>query len=95
MKFEYKKETNLEIGQELYGIIADGRYTYGGVYPITVCDIDYGEDRVIFEVDQPCQYVACDFCEMEDLVFESKEEAEEAESKSEICYGEGLYSTDW
>jgi hypothetical protein len=93
MKFEYKKETNLKIGQKMYGIIDVSIYTYDGVHPITVYEIDYNNDEVIFEVDQPCRYVACRFCEMEDFVFESKEEAENAESK--LDFGVGLYAYSW
>ena len=93
MKFEYKKETNLKIGQKLYGIIECSIYTYDGVYPITVYEIDYNNEEIIFEVEQPCKYVACRFYEMEKLVFESEEEAKKAES--ELDFGEGLYSYDW
>lgn len=93
MKFEYKKETNLEIGQKLYGIVSYTRYTYGGVYPITVCDIDFKNDEVIFEIDQPCRVVACGFYDMEDLVFETKEEAEHNEELMHV--GRGLYACDW
>ena len=93
MKFEYKKETNLSIGQKLYGIVSYSRYTYGGVYPITVCDIDFGSDEVIFEIDQPCKYVACSFNEMEDLVFETEEEAKYNEEFKSL--GMGLYACDW
>lgn len=93
MKFKYKKETNLEIGQELYGIIEVSIYTYDGVHPITVYEVDYNNDEVIFKVDQPCEYVACSFRNMENLVFESKEEAEEVKSK--LDFGKGLYAYDW
>lgn len=88
MKFNYKKEVNVEIGQMLYGIIAVSTYTYNGVYPVIVDDIDYNNEEVIFKVDQPCKYVSCSFYEMEDFVFESEEEAE---NKIDILeFGVGL-----
>ena len=93
MKFTYKKETNLEIGQKLYGIIAVSIYTYDGVHPVTVYEIDYNNEEVIFEVEQPCRYVSCTFREMEDYVFESKEEAENAESNTE--FGMGPWAYEW
>ena len=93
MKLTYNKETNLEIEQKLYGIIAVSIYTYDGVHPVTVYEIDYNNEEVIFEVEQPCRYVSCTFREMEDYVFESKEEAEDAESK--LDFGEGMYAYSW
>lgn len=48
MKFEYKKECSLQVGQELYGIIGVSLYTQEGVFPVTVGSIDYNEEEVIF-----------------------------------------------
>ena len=92
MKFEYKKETNIKEGQKLFGIVAVSIYTYDGVYPVTVYDIDYNEENVIFKVDQPCGYVSCSFRDMEYYVFESEEEAENMQSGLE--FGDGLYACD-
>lgn len=89
MKFEYTKETSLEEGQELYGIIAVSSYTYDGVYPITVSHIDYNNEKIIFEVDQPCVYVCCYFHEIEDYVFETETEAKKAAET--LDFGLGLY----
>lgn len=75
MKFSYKKECSLKVGQELYGIIAMSIYTYEGVFPVVVDEIDYNREEIIFEVKQPCRYVSCSFYEIERFVFESEEEA--------------------
>lgn len=88
MKFEFEKKTNIRIGQTLYGIVEVSIYTYDGVYPIMVRDIDYNNEKVIFSIDQPCQYVSCSFKEMTDFVFETKEEAEHKMRSLE--FGEGL-----
>ena len=88
MNFTYKKETNLTIGQKLYGIIAVSRYTYNGVYPITVNEILYDNEHVQFIVNQPCRYVYCSFNDMNRFVFETEEEAKNAIDKLE--FGEGL-----
>lgn len=90
MRFEYKKEANIKGGQKLFGIIAVSCCTYDGIYPITVYDIDYNNEEVIFEVDQPCEYVSCSFSEMEYLVFESEEEAKTMKSK--LKFEDGLYA---
>ena len=90
MKFEYKKETNIKEGQKLFGIIAVSSCAYDGVHPITVYDIDYNNEEVIFEVDQPCRYVSASFRDMEYLVFESEEEARSMESTIE--FGDGLFA---
>lgn len=76
MKITYKKEVSLSIGQELYGIIAWSGETYQGVHPITVCEIDWNSDWIIFSVDQPCGYVFCKVMNMEKYVFETEEEAQ-------------------
>jgi len=88
MNFTYKKETNLTIGQKLYGIIAVSRYTYDGIHTVTVHDIDYNNECVIFKVDQPCGYVFCSFDEMKYYVFETEEEAKTRTHSLE--FGEGL-----
>lgn len=89
MKFEYKKEANIEVGQRLYGIIAVTTYTYDGVYPMTVEEILWDEEEVIFKVDQPCQYVSCSFYEMEDYVFKTEEEA--IEKQKTLDFGVGMF----
>ena len=89
MEFKYKKETNLKRGQKLYGIIAVSTRTYDGVYPIIVDRIDYNNEEVIFEIDQPCGYVSCSFSEMNDYVFES--EAEAQAKMDNLEFGAGLY----
>ena len=76
MEFKYKKEANIKVGQRLYGIIAVSTRTYDGVYPVTVDEIDWNEEQIIFEVNQPCQYVSCSFNDINSFVFESEEEAE-------------------
>lgn len=91
MKFEYKKETNVREGQKLFGIVAVSIYTYDGVYPITVNDIDYNREEVIFKIDQPCGYVSCNFRDMEYCVFESQEEAENKMSSLEFGFGLQAY----
>lgn len=91
MKFEYEKKANINVGQKLYGIVEVSIYTYDGVQPIIVDRINYNEDEVIFKVDQPCRYVSCYFSEMEDFVFESKEEAENKMSSLEFGVGLRMY----
>lgn len=75
MNFVCDIKTNIEVGQKLYGIIEGSIYTWDGVYEITVSEIDYNRKVVVFDIDQPCGKVACDFDEMEAYVFESEEEA--------------------
>lgn len=91
MKFEYEKKANINVGQKLYGIVEVSIYTYDGVQPIIVEEIDYTKDEVIFKVDQPCRYVSCYFSEMEDFVFESKEEAENKMNSLEFGVGLRMY----
>lgn len=88
MKFEYEKKSNIKVGQKLYGIVGVSLYTHDGVYPITVYDIDYNEEEVIFLVDQPCRYVSCHFSEVECFVFESEEEAKN--KMNSMRFGIGL-----
>lgn len=90
MEFTYKKETNLKIGQRLYGIIGCSIYTQDGIHPIVVDYIDFNHEEVIFESEQPCRYMSCEFCDMKKFVFESREEAESAKSKME--FGLGLHA---
>ena len=75
MNFVCDIKTNIEVGQKLYGIVEGSIYTWEGVYEITVSEIDYNRKVVVFDIDQPCGRVACDFDEMETYVFESEEEA--------------------
>ena len=89
MNFTYTKNCNIKEGDKLFGIIAVSIYTYDGIHPVTVHDIDYNEEEVIFEVDQPCRLVACTFEEMSELVWKTKEEAEKAKKLME--FGIGLY----
>ena len=90
MNAYFKKETNIEVGQKLFGIIASSIYTYDGVYPIVVSDIDWDDDEVVFDIDQPCGQVFCTFEEMSKYVFETEEEANAA--KTNLCLDEGLYN---
>ena len=95
MKFEYEKKTNVKIGQKLYGIVAVSIYTYDGVYPITVDTIDYNYEEVIFKIDQPCKLVSCGFNEMEEFVFESREEADNKIGSLEFGVGLEVYNRFW
>ena len=90
VKFEYRKEANIEVGQTLYGIIATSIYTYDGVYPITVEEILWDREEVVFEVEQPCQHVSCSFYEMETYVFETEEDA--IEKHKTLDFGEGMFA---
>ena len=85
----YNKEINIEIGQELYGIIAASSRTYDGIYPIKVYDIDWNTEEIIFKIDQPCKYVSCDFEEFDRYVFVSEKEAQKV--KRHLDYDEGMY----
>lgn len=78
MNFVCEIKTNIEVGQKLYGIVEGSIYTWEGVYEITVSEIDYNRKVVIFDIDQPCGRVACDFDKMEEYVFETEKEANEA-----------------
>lgn len=93
MKFNYTMETNLKIGQALFGIIAVSTRTYDGVHPIIVHEIDFNNEEIIFEVDQPCRYVVCDFYDVDRYVFETEEEASEA--KYDLRFGDGLVFYDY
>lgn len=89
MNFVYSKTTNIEVGQTLYGIIACTSSTYHGVYPIVVNEIDYTNEEVIFEINQPCRLVSASFCDMLRYVFESEDEANQAYSTMD--FGDGLF----
>ena len=89
MDFIYKKETNVKIGQKLYGIIAMSLHTCNDVYPITIDYIDYNEDLIIFTIDQPCKFVCCNVEDMKQYVFESEEEAKNAIDN--LDSDEGIY----
>lgn len=65
-------------------------YTYNGVFPIIVDDIDYNLEEIIFKIDQPCGYVYCTFSEMEKFVFETEEEAKAKLTNTKFKYGEGV-----
>lgn len=90
MKFTYKKESNIKIGQVLYGIVEVSTRTYDGVYEVTVYGIDWNNEIVIFTIDQPCGYVECSFYDMNTCVFETREEAIEAEKNIDYFGGSGL-----
>ena len=92
MEFKYKVESNIEIGQTLYGIIATTMCTYGGVFPIVVDEIDYNEQEIIFKIDQPCKFVYCTFSQMNDLVFETENEANTKFTNTKFGYGEGMWA---
>lgn len=76
MNFVCEIKTNIEVGQKLYGIVCGSIYTWEGVYELTVYEIDYNREVVIFDIDQPCGQVACDFYEMKEYVFETEEDAQ-------------------
>lgn len=78
MNFVCEKKTNIEVGQKLYGIVEGSIYTKEGVYELTVEEIDYNREIVVFNIEQPCEQVACEFYEMKNYVFETEEEAQNA-----------------
>lgn len=88
MNFKCEIKSNIEIGQKLYGIVEGSIYTYDGVYEITVNKIDYNRKVVVFDIDQPCGQVVCDFYEIEYYVFETEDEANTACENVE--WGNGL-----
>lgn len=90
MDFKYKKETNIKVGQELYGIIAVSTTTNDGVYSVVVDEIDWNKELVIFRVNQSCDLVACEFDDMECFVFDTKKEAEIRHQS--LRFGEGMQS---
>lgn len=92
MNFVCEIKSNIEVGQKLYGVVEGSIYTYDGVYEIIVNEIDYNRKIVVFDIDQPCKQVACDFDEMEDYVFESKDEANTAFENMEWTNGLRDYS---
>lgn len=93
MKFEYKAETNVEISQNLYGIIACSSSTHEGVYEIVVAAIYFDDGgEIVFDIDQPCGQVSADFDDMNKYVFETKEEAENQLENVNVFDGEGLYA---
>lgn len=89
MNLLYNKEINIGIGQEFYGIIGVSNRTYDGIYAITVYDIDWNTEEIIFKVDQPCQFVSCHFEEFDKYVFVSEQESQDA--KQSLDYGEGMF----
>lgn len=92
MNFIYSKETNIKVGQTLYGIIAVSSSTYDGVYPIVVDEIDWTNEEVVFTINQPCGSVVASFTDMHYYVFESEDEAKHALETTE--FGEGLFEYD-
>ena len=92
MNFVYEIKSNIEVGEKLYGIVEGSIYTYDGVYEIVVNEIDYNRKIVVFDIDQPCKQVACDFYEMEHYVFETEDEANAAFEKIEWANGLRDYS---
>lgn len=92
MNFVCEIKSNIEVGQKLYGIVEGSIYTYDGVYEIIVNEIDYNRKIVVFDIDQPCKQVACDFDEMKDYVFESEDEANTAFENMEYTNGLRDYS---
>lgn len=89
MNFVYSKETNIKVGQTLYGIIAVSSSTYAGVYPIVIAEIDWAHEEVVFTINQPCGSVVASFTDMRYYVFESENEAKRALKTTE--FGEGLF----
>ena len=78
MNFMCDININMVVGQKLYGIVEGSVYTYDGVYEIVVSEIDYNRKIIIFDINQPCGQVACEFSEIEKYVFETKNEADAA-----------------
>ena len=90
MNAYFKKETNIEVGQKLFGIIASSIYTYDGVYPIVVSEIDWDDEEIIFDIDQPCRQVYCSFDEINKYVYENEEDANVI--RETLSLDEGLYN---
>lgn len=88
MKITYKKEINLKMGQEVYGIVGVSRYTYHGVQRLRVYSIDWNDNCVEFiDLDNNI-YVSGHFDDLSHYIFETKEEAEAAYKNTE--WGLGL-----
>lgn len=78
MKIQYKKEINLNVGQEVYGIVGVSSHTYHGVRRLKVYYIDWNENSVGFlDVDTGI-LVSGHFYDLSRYIFETKEEAEKA-----------------
>ena len=93
MNLKYKTETNVEVGQKLYGIITCSQSTYEGVYEIEVSAIYFDDGgEIVFDIDQPCGQVSADFRDMSKYVFETKEEAEKQLKSVNVFNGDGLYA---
>lgn len=93
MNFKYKVETNIKVGQKLYGIIACSPSTYEGVYEIIVSAIYFDDGgEIVFDIEQPCGQVSADFSDMKKYVFETREEAEIHLKTVDIFSGIGLYA---
>lgn len=88
MELKYRRTINIQIGQKFYGLIAPSLWTYDGIYPIEVHRIDWNNMRVIFKVDQPCQFVSCSFKEFSRYVYESEAEGENV--RKSLRYDEGM-----
>ena len=89
MKYTFKKETNLEIGTILWGIVGVSSCTYDGVRQLKVYSIDWRYDQVIFFDVDSCTYVGCRFAEFDRYVFCDPEEA--AQKQETLEWGEGLF----
>lgn len=88
--FTFKKETNLEIGQGLYGIVGVSRYTYDGVRKLVVDAIDWDNETVIFVDAIEHTYVACSFADINEYAFENEEEANQ--KLKTLDFGLGMYA---
>lgn len=79
MKFNFKKETNINFEKNYYGIVQEGFSSTAGIFRMKVEDIDWNSDLVIFDCPQQrFKYMACRFIDMDKYVFETEEEAKEA-----------------
>lgn len=88
MKITYKKEINLKIGQEVYGIVGVSRFTYSGVRRLRVYYIDWNENSVGFIDQDTNTIISGHFEDLGYYIFETKEEAEAAYENLE--WGLGL-----
>ena len=87
MKIVYKKEINLKIGQEVYGIVGVSRFTYHGVQRLRVYSIDWNDNRVEFVDLDNGIFVSGYFGDLSHYIFETKEEAEAAFENLEWGFG--------
>lgn len=81
MKLEFQKTINVNISDKFYGIIEASTRTYNGVYEIIVDKINWNEEYIVFDIEQPCQQVMVYFYDFDKYVFNTKEEANQMYEK--------------